>query len=96
MRFLLSEHKAFKALIESTPLGYDTFSFVKKKGLLSISQEIMAEPFRFHRRDKSSLNDNGKWITSSSYSVNIGKEKMDLETFDGALTAFESWLAERQ
>ena len=67
---------------------------MKKKGWLSISHEIMADPFRFHRKDESGLDDQGKWINSSSYTVNIGKETLDIESFEGVLLPFESWLME--
>jgi hypothetical protein len=94
MKYLPSEHKAFKSLIEDSTFDYTTFSFVKKKGWLSISNEDITDSFQFHRKDKNGLNDDGKWTVSSRYAVNIGKESIDMKTFDDVLRAFESWLTE--
>ena len=94
MKFLPSEHQAFKTLIERSDFAYDTFSFVKKKGWLNIDHENLLHTFRFHRRDEERLDDAGKWTDSKTYSVNIGQETMTMEAFEGVLTAFERWLAE--
>ena len=92
MRFLQSEHDAFKALIDSSSFDYASFTFHKKKGWLRISQPSKVSTFRFHRKEESSLDNNGKWIDTKSYFIEVNKEKKEVQVFDEVIVEFKTWL----
>lgn len=92
MRFLPTEHRAFKEIIDSSKFDYSSFSFVKKKGWLSISHSNAIKPFRFHRKEGISLNDKGKWVEQKTYFYGMKEAIEESTLFKDVCSGFKSWL----
>lgn len=91
MRFQITEYKEIKAAIESSPLDYGDFSFVKKRGWVNIHFKKEAL-FRFHRKRVTELDENLQWKFTNTYTVEISKQKNAFETRDEMIVCFRDWL----
>lgn len=96
MKFLESEHKAIKAAIEASPLPYEAFTFVKRRGRLHIQFGKQQPVFTFHRKKETKLNDQLKWDETTTYELGMAANRQTVTTWEDVMEAFSSWLDEIQ
>ena len=67
MRFQITEHKALLAEIAFSDLSKESFSFVKKSGLVYIKHPNVEKDFTFYRKSETILNDSNEWEKKVTY-----------------------------
>lgn len=91
MRFQITEYKEIKAAIESSPLDYGDFSFVKKRGWVNIHYREEAL-FRFHRKRITELDESLQWKFTDEYTIEIDKRKVQESSRQEMMSHFNTWI----
>ena len=92
MRFQITEHKALLAEIAFSDLSKESFSFVKKSGLVYVKHPRIEKGFTFYRNSETILNDSNEWEKKVTYYFDKPSKKGVSTDWDGILFAFGIWL----
>ncbi len=94
MKFLPNEYQDFCTSIEKSAYAKPEFSFVKKRGWLTVSRK--QQTFRFHRKKEQILNNQLQWEERLSYRCEGEGVKSEGLQWQQVLAAFEQWLGTLQ
>lgn len=87
MKFKKSEYSAFVNVIISQGYDENDFSWRKSKGWLIINSEEHGE-FKYHRKDRTTLSDQGQFDRISSFYCEYGSKRLESSTFKEILDHF--------
>lgn len=89
MKFRQAEYQAFKRIIDSSPIPYEEFSFVKKRGRLHVKRGEMV--FAFHRRNEVGIVD-GNFVDTEYYDTWIEKDLIRVSSWQEVESRFVEWI----
>ena len=88
MKFLTTEYKAVRSLIEASRLKYEDFTFVKKRGKLHMLYKGEVQ-LAFYRKTETRLNEQRQWERLTTFTVYRGKDAETFKSWNDVLKAFE-------
>ncbi len=89
MKFRQSEYQSFKRIIESCPISYEEFFFVKKRGRLNVKYKDHV--FAFHRRTSVDIVD-GNFKETEYYDTWLEKDEKRLNNWEEVEARFFGWI----